>query len=262
MKRLLLALLLVASAAQAELSRFEYTGHLSFDPNRVISAGGGTLGALMAEIFGPSAASGQAVVTGRMAYQTDTPAAAKNAVIAGYPTALQSSQIDLGAVTVALDLAQVRANAASSQIGLVAFPNGGFCVDSEHCVPLGVRNAPWGMAGIALNGSRSFLHDETGTSDLNVDVFGFLMGRTAAPGEFAPALQTSGFGVVSVHGLSWGLFGLPGSDFLTSLTLPPMTQFEGTTQIGRTELWLEFEGGTLLQTIRVEGVISAVNVLK
>ena len=262
MIRLALILICWATLAFPQQSAFGYTGLLQFDPNRVITAQGGRLGALIAELLGPEAAIGQAQVTGRIRYDVNRPAGTANGNVAGYPDAIVESVITFGALDLALDIPLVRANAGSSQVGLVTYPQGAFCADAEHCRMLGIANAPWGMQGVVINDIPSGLIDETGISNMNADVFGFMMGRTAAVGEFAPAIQTSGFGVVSVHGLSWGLFAVPGGQLVSGLSLPRMNELIGTAQIGRSEIWIEFEGAALSQPIRVEGTISAINVLE
>jgi hypothetical protein len=257
----LIAMLLVAGSVRAQESAFTYTGYMQFDPNRVITPQGGRLGDLLVELIGPQAASGQMQITGLIRYDIGTPAGAANGNVAGYPDAIREVVLTLGNLDLAVDIPLIRANAGTSQIGLVALANGGFCADAEHCQMLGVPNAPWGIQGVVINDIPSGLIDETGVTNMTADVFGFMMGRTAAVGEFAPAIQTSSFGVVSVHGFYWGLFARPGGQLVPGLALPSMAQLNGTADIGRSEVWLELEGAAMTEPVRIEGTIGAVNIL-
>ncbi|MGB7242977.1 MAG: hypothetical protein WBC93_12930 [Sulfitobacter sp.] len=258
----LTGLILMAQSAAADPSGFEASIDLSYNPNLIVTARGGTLGGLMAALgLAQSATSSTAKLGTTIRYETNTVAGAQNAIIAGYPQAITSASITMGTIDLQLDIPLVRANAPSSKIGLMANYEGWFCVDAEHCQMIGTVNAPWGMQGIALNNGQHTLLDETGATNSSNDVFGFQMGRTAARGEFTPALATTGFGTVSVDGFMVGIISRPSGRMLSGLSLPPITALVGTQEIGRSESWLYLEGDQLNGIVKVEGTIGQISVL-
>lgn len=261
--RSVLLIVTMAQAAAAQEVKFALQATLNYDANRVVSASGGTLGALLAEFFGPTAAQGQVSLIARLAYLTNTPVTAGSANIAGYSSALTDAEIEMGGNTVRLNLPLVMQNAASSKIGLVVRSDAEFCVDTEHCEQVGVPNAPWGSMALVFNNISHTMIDQTGrTTFVQNDVIGFMAGRTDPVGEFDPIFQTQGFGQVSVDGFAMGLFSTPGQEFFSSRALPPMDQLVGTQAIGRSEFWLFLEGPQLTQIQKLEGVITRIELLK
>lgn len=253
--------LLLTSTAQSQPVRFTFEAALSYDPNKVVAPHGGTLGALLSEFFGPAAAQGQVPVSGTISYLTGQPPTAASANIAGYQQAINAVELVLGSNRAQLNLPLVFANAATSKIGLFVEADNAFCADFDHCQRYGVRNQPWGAQGMVLNDVPSELVDETGvTSMSNNDIFGFMAGRTAAVGEFAPLFGTQNFGTVSIDGFAWGLFSTPGTDFFTRPDLPNMAQLIGAQNINRSEFWLFLEGPMLADVIKVEGVVTNVSI--
>lgn len=250
----ILILAALAPAVRAEQSRFEWGGVLTYDPTRVIARNGGTLGALMAEFWGPDA-NGAVRLSGAVVFEANPAPTTANGVIAGYRNVVVSETLQFGSMSLAFDPVLVEANVASSKVGMVAMSDGGFCVDHEHCSSGGIAYPPWGNLGAVLNDSGHLLLDETGPNPKTGDVLGFMVGRTAAMGEFAPTVQTSGFGIIGIDGLALILFSSAGGQLVPSIALPHMRALIGNTQIGRTEVWLFVEGPDLLETVRIEGVI-------
>lgn len=248
------------STLHAESTGFGWTGALQFDPNRIISRKGGTLGQFMAEFYGPDAQNGAVEIRGHVTYETATPPRAASTLIAGYQTALTAVTVQIGAVPVEMDLPMVARNAATSQVGLTVYTNNSFCGDFEHCEMAGLPFSPWGNLVLVMDNTGSTLIDETGMSSMHADTFAFLMGRTAGVGEFVPSIQTTNFGVVSVDGMALGIYSVPGGNLYSGTALPHMRQFLGSTQIGRTEIWLYLEGPELIDKIKIEGVITGIDI--
>jgi hypothetical protein len=133
---------------------------------------------------------------------------------------------------------------------------GGFCGDRDHCDVLGARVPGWGNQVVMLNDTPHVLKDETGLSDKRGDALGFMAGRTAAFGEFAPALQTASFGVVALDGLGVLIFSQPGTQLADSLGVPHMRRYLEGPAFGRTEVWMFLEGQGWPRPIRVEGELT------
>lgn len=250
--------MMMAGTVFAQTSSFSFQASVSFDPNQVVGRSGGTLGAMMTEFVGPTAAQGQVIIEGKVTYDLAQEATTANANIGAYQTALTAVELRLGANVAQLDIPRVLQHAATSRIGTV-IRSGGFCADYEHCQLLGVQNAPFGMQVLVMNDVPNTLLDETGATQFSSnDIIAFMAGRTDAPAEFAPLFQTQGFGAVSLDGFALGLFSVPGTDFFVSRAVPDIAIFTGAQNIERTEFWIFMEGPDLLGKIKLEGVVNSI----
>ncbi|WP_223422827.1 hypothetical protein [Tateyamaria pelophila] len=250
--------MVTAASAYAQTSSFMFQATVGFDPNQIVGTSGGTLGALMTEFVGPSAAQGQLTVEGDIAYDLAQTPTITGASIGAYQTALTGVELRIGANVAHLDIPRVLKHAATSKVGTV-IRSAGFCADFEHCQLLGVPNAPFGMQTLVLNDVPNTLLDENGATQFaSNDILAFMAGRTDALAEFDPLFQTRGFGMVSLDGFALGLFSVPGTDFFTSHALPNIDSFVGTPSIERTEFWIFLEGPNLLNKVKLEGVVNSI----
>lgn len=245
-------------AAYGEPSAFAWKGVLRYDPNHVIGLQGGTLGALMSEFYGDGARGGAVEISGEFTYETGLPADPANQTVAGFKGAVTAASIRLGSITTTMNAALIDVNIATSGVGMVAAPDGSFCVDIDHCALAGIEMTRMGNAGVTLNDTGHMLVDETGPTGKSGDALGFMVGRTAATGEFEPTIQTNGFGVVGIDGLELSLFSVPGMQLINSTALPHMRQLIGTQAIERTEIWVFLEGPELAGIVRIEGKLTGI----
>ena len=253
-----LLLVLWAGPLVAEPSAFAWRGVLNFDPNKVIGRQGGTLGALMSEFYGAGAMGGAVKLSGEVRYETGVATTTANQNVAGFKGAVTAATLRLGAIDTTMNATLIEAHLATSGVGMMTRYDGSFCVDSDHCRLAGLEMTRMGNLAVLLNDTGHTLVDETGPTDKTGDGFGFMVGRTAATGEFEPALQTQGFGVIGVDGLAVAMFSVPGLQLVNGLTLPHMRQLIGTQAIGRSEIWLFLEGPELIETLRIEGHLTGI----
>ncbi|WP_375186150.1 hypothetical protein [Pseudooceanicola sp.] len=247
--------------ARTEIAAFAWQGRLIYDPARVIAPGGATLGQLMAELFETSPQATEAVIRGRVEYDLSTPVTTQNPAVAAYRDAVTGMQAIFGGAPVIADIALIQANAGSSEVGMLTHPSGGFCSEKVHCEALGQKNPNWGNYAGALNNFDHFLMDETGTTTLTGDVIAILLGRTDAPGEFKPAIQTQSVGAVSLDGLDLLWFTAPDRQFVDDLSLPHVKVIDPE-EVGRSEVWFFLEGEALPERLRIEGVVDEITVLR
>jgi len=248
-------------AGRADIAAFSWQGRLIYDPARVIAPGGATLGQLMAELFDTGPQATEAVIRGRVEYDLTTPVTTQNPAVAAYRDAITGMQAVIGGAPVVADIDLIRANAGTSEVGMLTHPNGGFCSEKVHCEALGQKNPNWGNYAGALNNFDHFLMDEPGTTTLTGDVIGILLGRTDVPGEFKPAIQTTSVGEVSLDGLDLLWFTAPNQQFVDDLSLPHVKVIDPE-EVGRSELWFFLEGDALPERLRIEGVVDAITVLR
>lgn len=249
-----LCLALLTTTATAEELSFTWQGQLLFDPS--ISVPGGTLGSLLAELGGPDALAGTLPVAGRIRYEQTTPAATQNAQLAGYPDALREMVLDLGPVEVAADFTRIAAAAATSRVGMVALANGAFCGDADHCEELGLTAPGWGSQAGTLNDAWHVFVDETGYNRMFGDAFGFMIGRTDAPAEFLPRIQTQYHGLIAVDGMNLLFFSAEGFDFFSTHALPHISELGTPGAIGRSEIAVFLELPGVMDPLRIEGIVT------
>ena len=254
---LLVLTLAFASGANALAERFSWQGVLVFEPQTPVP--GGTLATLLAEIAGRDDLNGQLPLSGEVTYDLDSRAAAMNGNVAGFENAVLSSQLQFGVVPLAADMPRIALNADTSDIGVLAFENGAFCSDTEHCDALGVTGPSWGNMMLLHNSTGHFFIDETGTSNQVGDLFGHAVGRTDAPADYLPQIETRDHGIVAIDGLYLAFFVEPGREFLA--THDRLPRFESLLEpglIGRTEIALFLELPGIAEPIRIEGYITNV----
>ncbi|MEM1272408.1 MAG: hypothetical protein AAGF88_01255 [Pseudomonadota bacterium] len=250
----------LAAPVQGEEDRFTWQGELFFDAT--IPVPGGTLGTLLAEIAGQNTLDGRMAVSGQITYEDTTERAAFNANVAGFRGAVVEMNLQFGVVPLVADLPRIADHAETSDIGVLAFDNGAFCSDTEHCNALGVVGPSWGNMMLLHNSTGHFFIDETGTTNQFGDLFGAAVGRTDAPADFLPRIETQDHGIVAVDGVYVALFPAPNREFFaTHDRLPPIETFQEPDLIGRTEIaiFLELPDGS--DPLRIEGIVHAVDIL-
>lgn len=253
-------MLALAAPAAAEVQVFGFEARLTFDPARPVGPPGGTLGGLMAELAGASARDGTVTLSGSMTQNRAAPLFGQGAGSAGYANAVVAAELRIGGLTLVFDPALTHANAASSKIGYTSRPDMGFCSIVEHCRITGLPFVPTGNTIHVLHGAPYLIAYESGLTGMEPsDAVAFGVGRTAAQGEFAPMIQTQGYGIVGVDGLIAGVVGTPHA-MLGSLALPDLRRLIGTPHIRRTDIWLFLEGDQLPADLRLEGVLERIEI--
>lgn len=246
---------------RAEIAAFSWQGRLIYDPTRVIAGNGATLGQLMAELFETTPQATEAEIRGRVEYDLATPVGSQNAAVAAYRDAVTGMQAILGGTPVVANIALIQSNAGSSEVGMLALPDGGFCGDALNCKAIGLKNLNWGNYVGALNNFGHGLVDETGVSVMSGDVIAITLGRTDAPGEFGPPIQTEAVGAVSLDGLDLLWFTAPNQQFVDDLNLPHVKVIDPE-EVGRSELSVFLEGAALSERLRIEGVVDQITILR
>lgn len=247
-----------AAGAQAEEHSFTWHGELRFDPS--IPVPGGALGSLLAEISGRDDLNGRMPVSGRIVYDDQFTPTAMNQAVAGFRDAVVEMSVQFGRVPLEADLPRIARNADTSHIGVLTM-GGGFCSDTEHCQALGVVGPSWGNMMLLHNSTGHFFIDETGTSTQFGDLFGAAVGRTGAPADFLPQIQTQNHGTVAIGGHYLAFFAADGREFFVDHgRLPPIEIFSDWALVGRTEiiLFLELPGHS--ETMRIEGVVNGIEI--
>jgi hypothetical protein len=218
-------------------------------------------------LAGPQAATGSATVSGTIRYDDATPPLGAGEGSTGYADAITAVRVRLGGVDLHLDPAVLMANRLSSRVGYSGQPAMGFCPDVETCAIVGVPFQPTGNTLQVIDGTENSVLDETGVRGMGpTDVIAFFVGRTAAAGEFTPALDTGpvaqgGFEAVSVDGLGAGVFSHPTGLLIPDQSIPDFRALAGTGEIASSEFWLYLEGPGLAGVYKVEGTITRIEPL-
>lgn len=257
---LLIACLCAAPLRADEGSAFVWSGALQFDPGRrVATRNNATIRIVdwLAAHVGVSAPDGVVPVTGRLRYDPASPLGEGNAYFAAYPGAIVDLEATIGPVTFTANMPFVAANAPSSRIGYRALDTGAFCGEGDLCDALGIPFHPSGNQVILLNDAQSQYRDEGGVHYMNGDALGFMVGRTAAFGEFT-AGAVSG---VTLDGLAFGVFSAAGKSFFDDPRLRPVAKMNWSDTVARTELWVFFHGFDLFEPLRLEGVLTGFELL-
>ncbi len=221
---------MIASAAVAETTRLEWSGFLRFDPSEQIR--GGTLGALMAELYGPEAWAGDVAVSGTVAIDTSAKTAVQNYRFAAAPNAVQELSVTLGAVVASADFSLIQGASSSSTIGAVALPDGTFCTAQVACDRYDLRAPGWGSLAYTIAESSYGFSSQRGTYSPETGAsFGVLAGGTDAFGDFTPALATQAFGTVAIDGLSFWITLAPDVRIGQDQTLPHFSRFSNPAQL-------------------------------
>lgn len=248
-------------AAIADTSTFTWQGTLQYDPDKIVLIGGDTLGDLFDKLGVGDASTGEASISGTVRYAELTEAETSNQFAAGFPQSILSANIQIGDHETDADIEMIKTNAATSRVGMLTHPDGGFCGDADHCEPYGVRPPGWGNQIATLNDAGHVMIDETGGNPSSGDLLAFMMGRTDAEGEFSPPMVTATGDDIFVDGLSILMFSKPDVQLLNELTIPSIKDVSFEDMVGKTEIWLFLEGPELFQTVRVEGVLTQVTEL-
>jgi hypothetical protein len=253
----LLALVMPLSANAAPVT-VSYSATIGFDPSVTVGAGGQNAGTLINELFGSGIGStGTARLTGTFTYESTTPAFNINNGSAGYTYAVTGATATIGASTVATDIHDIAANAATSSVGYNTNPSSSFCGSREGCAAVGLDFTPTGNIVQVIDNSNFFLIQNGNRVDFfNRDAIRLSIGFTDSPNNFSPFLSTTSFGDVNVHGLSLTLISDVNRSLNDSVLLPDSNSFVTSSNVETTLFELVFSAPEFTNNFTLEGQLT------
>lgn len=254
-----LMFLTLAAPVTAQVTAMNWQGQFVFNPNDPIP--GGTMGALMAEFFGPQAMTGTVPVSGRFGVNLAIPLTVQNYRFAATQDAVTEMSITLGGLTLSADTARIAQQGSLSHVGSTAFSGGPFCTMFSICDHLGLPRTSWGnQAYLVLESSHVELDEDEGRLEQQFGAtFGAMIGLTPQFGDFQPAVATR-FGNVAVNGMNIQFQSFPGRPVFRVLRMPHLRTLEGTQDIEVAEVYLEFEFEGRQETVNIRGTITAAQI--
>ena len=246
---------LAANAAPVTVS---YSATIGFNPSATVGVGGQNAGMLIDELFGAGIGStGTATLTGTFTYEDTTPAFGSNTVSAGYVNAITGAAATIGSSTVNADIAEIAANAATSELGFNTDASLGFCGSREGCAAAGLAFTPTGNLVHAINDSSFFLiQNGNRVNYFNRDGIGLGVGYTESDNNFSPLLSTPSFGDVNVKGLSLLLISDADRSLIDNVLLPNSASFVTSSEVETSTLHLAFSGPMLTSDFTLTGQLT------
>ncbi|WP_213538611.1 PEP-CTERM sorting domain-containing protein [Nitrosospira sp. NRS527] len=253
----LLAMAIPFSASAAPVT-VSYSATIGFNPSATVGVGGQNAGALINELFGPGIGStGTATLTGTFTYESTTPAFNINNLSAGYTNTITGATATIGTSTVAADIHNIAANAATSEVGYNTNPSSGFCGDREGCAAIGLAFTPTGNVVQAVNDSNFFLlQNGNRVNYFNRDAISLSVGYTDSDSNFSPLLSTPSFGDVNVHGLALNLISNASRSLVDSVLLPDSASFVTSSQVETSIFELVFSSPKLVDDFTLSGQLT------
>lgn len=252
---LVLAIPLSTNAAPIIVS---YSATIEFDSSAAVGTGGQNAGNLIEELFGSGIGSGgSATLTGMFTYETTVPAFNSNNRSAGYVNAITGATATVGRSTVAADIGEIAANAATSEIGYNTNPSSGFCGVRETCAAAGLAFTPTGNRIQIINDSSFFLiQNGNRVNYSNRDAISLGIGFTDSDSNFFPLLSTPSFGDVNVHGLSLFLISDANRSFNDNVLLPDSASFVSSDEVETSILTMAISSPALTDNFTLTGQLT------
>lgn len=253
----LLAMAIPFSASATPVT-VSYSATIGFNPSATVGVGGQNAGMLINELFGPGIGStGSATLTGTFTYESTTPAFNINNRSAGYVNAITGATATIGTPTVAANIHDIEANAATSDFGYNTNPSAGFCSDREGCAAFGLPFTPTGnVVQLVNNTDFSLLQNGNRVNYFNRDGVFLGIGSTDSDSNFSPLLSTSSFGDVNVHGLTLILISNASRSLIDSVLLPDSASFVTSSQVETSIFELVFSGPGLANNFILNGQLT------